>query len=253
MEQTFATIELMNASTNFFNKINCYEYDDILSDNEFQMEKNNEFINVFLNNQKILSFNYKTCKIIYLKDIKLNKYGITFSFFGPYLIRNIISQKLKQYLRGDIGKIILGFSMIKYFLYGINNIDKSDKNNLYLFEKTKNRRYGIKIKKNTLQGFCETDINIKFKIIDKKIHIMFNPLIIRILKHDIHSSTVIFPLIGNKSIKQNKNELHFSGFIIKGDFKKFYVTDEFSGVDQTLVTNWTHGGIYKGDFEIILN
>ena len=258
MEQTFATIELMNASTNFFNKINCYEYDDILSENEFQIEKNNEFANVFLNNQKILSFNYKTCKIIYLKDIKLNNYGITFSFFGPYLIRNIISQKFKKYLRGDIGKIILGFSMIKYFLYGVNNIDKSNKNNIYLFEKTKIRRYGIKIKKNSLQGFCETDIHrieytIKFKIIDNKIHIIFNPLIIRVLKHDIPSLNVMFPLIGDKSIKQKKNELHFSGFIIKGDFNKYYVTDEFSGVDQTLVTNWTHGGIYKGNFEIILN
>ena len=41
MEQTFATIELMNASTNFFNKINFKEYDNIFQDNEFKIEQDN--------------------------------------------------------------------------------------------------------------------------------------------------------------------------------------------------------------------
>jgi hypothetical protein len=257
MEQTFATIELMNASTNFFDKINNNS-DKILSDNNFQFKKDNEFINVFLDNQKILSFNYKTFKITYLKDIKLNQYGITLSFFGPYLIKNIFFQILKKYLRGDIGKIILGLSIIKYFFYGVNNYGKSDKIKLYLLEETKLKKFGINIKFNTLEGFCETNIhrieyNIKFKIINKKIHIIFNPFIIKLLKHDVNCSKVIFPLIGNKSIKQNKKELFFQGFSIKGDFKKYVLTDFFSGVDQTLVTNWTHGGIYRGDFEIIIN
>jgi len=43
MEQTFATIELMNASTNFFNKINLKEYTNIFQDNEFKIEQDNEF------------------------------------------------------------------------------------------------------------------------------------------------------------------------------------------------------------------
>ena len=47
--------------------------------------------------------------------------------------------------------------------------------------------------------------------------------------------------------------MYFSGFKIKGDFKEFIINDDFSGVDQTLSTNWTHGGIYRGYFEIILN
>jgi len=148
--------------------------------------------------------------------------------------------------------------MIKYFIYGVNNFNKSNKIILYLFEKTKKRRSDIKIKKNNFKGFCETDMHriefdISFRIIDKKIHIIFNPLIIKILTHDIHCQNVIFPLIGDKIIKQKKNELHFSGFKIKGDFRKYILTDEFSGVDQTLATNWTHGGIFNGNFEIILN
>ncbi|MFE3845668.1 hypothetical protein ACFL1L_02250, partial [Thermoplasmatota archaeon] len=109
-----------------------------------------------------------------------------------------------------------------------------------------------------IEGFCETDIhkieyNINFRIIDNKIHIIFYPLIIKILAHDIHCQNVIFPLIGDKIIKQNKNEMQFSGFTIKGNFRKYILTNEFSGVDQTLVTNWTHGGIFKDNFEIILN
>ena len=73
------------------------------------------------------------------------------------------------------------------------------------------------------------------------------------MQHDVSCSKVIFPIIGDKIIKQKENELEFSGFILKGDFNKYIISDEFIGVDQTLITNWTHGGLYKGNFEIILN
>ncbi len=257
MEQTFATIELMNASTNFLKKINHIRKEKISSDSGFKIEKDNDIINLFYEKEKNLSFDYKNCKIIYLKDIKLNNIGISFSFFGPYLIRNVISRKIKKYIRGNIGKFILAFSMIKYFFYGVNNFHKYDKKNIYLFEKTRKKTYDVRINGNNIQGFCETDLHrieydIIFKKINKKIHIIFNPLIIRVLEHDLSCSRVIFPIIGDKIMKQKENELEFSGFILKGDFKNYIITDEFSGVDQTLMTNWTHGGLYKGNFEIIL-
>ncbi len=258
MEQTFATIELMNASTNFFNKISYSENKNISSDGSFKIEKDNEYVNVFFANKKIMSFDYKNCKIVYLKDCKLNEYGITFSFFGPYLFRNIFIQKFKKYIRGDLGKIILGFGIVKYFFYGVNNYTKSNSADICLFDKLKGKRFLFKIKKNNIQGFCQSnmhkiDYKISFKLINKKIHIIFKPLIIRVLKHDLSYSSVIFPLIGDKFIDKKENELHFPGFILRGDFKKYVLSQKFSGVDQTLVTNWTHGGVYKGNFEIILN
>jgi hypothetical protein len=258
MEQTFATIELMNASTSFFEKINFLKKEKISSDSRFKFKKDNEFIYLFFNKEKILTFDYKNFKIIYLKGSNLNKIGISFSFFGPYLFRNILARKIKKYIRGDIGKIILGVSMIKYFLYGVNNYYKSDKKNIFLFEKTRKKLYDVKINRNILQGFCETDLhrieyNFIVKKINNKIHIFFNPLIIRVLDHDITCSRVILPIIGDRIIKQKENELEFSGFILKSDFNKIIFGDDFCGVDHTLTTNWTHGGLYRGNFEIILN
>jgi len=265
MEQTFATTELMNASTNFFDKIDSKEYDYIsnnkpndVKDSNFNIERKNDLINVYRNEKKIFSFNYKSFKILYLKDGKLNNNGISLSIYGPYLFRNILLRKLKKYLRGDIGKIILGFSMIKYFLYGVYNMDKLKGNVINNFEKIKKLNFGIEVKKDCLEGFCETDIHridyvIKFKLIKNKVNIIFSPFVVKTLAHDVNCNNVIFPLIGNKIIKKKLNELHFSGFSVIGDFKNFVFTDEFSGVDQTLATNWTHGGIFRGDFKIILN
>jgi hypothetical protein len=265
MEQTFATTELMNASTNFFDEIESNEYYYIsnnepndLKNSDFKIERKNDLIDVYLNEKKIFSFNYKSFKILYLKDAKLNNNGISLSIYGPYLFRNILIRKIKKYLRGDIGKIILGFSMIKYFLYGVYNTDKRRTNVIHNFEKIKKINYGIKVKKDYLEGFCETDIHridyvIKFKLIENKVHIIFCPFIIKTLAHDVNCNNVIFPLIGKKIIKKKLNQLHFSGFTVIGNFKNFVLTNELFGVDQTLATNWTHGGIFRGDFKIILN
>ena len=83
-------------------------------------------------------------------------------------------------------------------------------------------------------------------------HIFFDPLIIKVLDHDLSCKQVLFPLIGKKLEKKSNKQLHFDGFSIRGDFKSVVTTDEFTAVDQTLSTNWTHGGMYKGKFEIIL-
>ena len=64
MEQTFATIELMKASTNFFKKINHIRKEKISSNPEFKIEKENDLIYIFSEKEKILTFDYKNCKII---------------------------------------------------------------------------------------------------------------------------------------------------------------------------------------------
>jgi hypothetical protein len=85
-----------------------------------------------------------------------------------------------------------------------------------------------------------------------KLHIFFDPIIIKVLDHDLSCKQILFPIIGKKLENKSYNILNFHSFIIKGDFKNILTTDEFTAVDQTLSTNWTHGGIYKGNFEIII-
>ena len=97
MEQTFATTELMNASTSFFEKIKSEEIDSIIQDKNFKIKKDEEFIHVFVNKEKIFSFDYKNFKIIFIKDVDLNNNGITISFFNPYKRKHRIIQKLKKY------------------------------------------------------------------------------------------------------------------------------------------------------------
>jgi hypothetical protein len=61
-----------------------------------------------------------------------------------------------------------------------------------------------------------------------------------------------FPVIGSKSKKRVKRSLLFDGFTVSGDFKDIVFGDDFTAVDQTCATNWTHGGVYKGRFDIVL-
>ncbi len=257
MEQTFATIELMNASSEFIDKYKEPVIDEIILKNEFDIKREKDIVNVYYKQEKILSFNISKIKIIYLKNSNLNKYGVSFSFFGPYLLKNIIIQKIIKYLRGDFGKIILGIPMIKYFIFGVNNYKKDKEIKLYLLENVKKPNFGIKINKDNFKGFFETKIHrieydIKFKIYDNKIRIIFYPLIIKLLTNDIKCSKVLFPIIGEKCLNQNKDELYFSGFILKCSNKDIVLENDFTAIDQTLSTNWTHGGIYNGNFEIII-
>ena len=53
-------------------------------------------------------------------------------------------------------------------------------------------------------------------------------------------------------LKQSNKELIFKGFKIKGDLPEIIISEKHTAVDQTLSTNWTHGGIYQGAFEIII-
>jgi hypothetical protein len=56
----------------------------------------------------------------------------------------------------------------------------------------------------------------------------------------------LFPVVGATLLKRENQRLVFEGFEISGDFNKVIEGRDFTAVDQTLVTNWTHGGVYKG-------
>ena len=67
-----------------------------------------------------------------------------------------IYEKLKKYIRGDIGKIILGLPMIKYFIFGVDNYKKKDSIKLYLLDKIRNPKFNVEINNNNIKGFFET-------------------------------------------------------------------------------------------------
>ena len=256
MEQTFATTELMKASSEFIeNKEKII--DKVIKKDNFDIKREGDIVNIYHKKEKILSLNIRHLKIIYLKNSNLNEHGISFSFFGPYLLKNILTQKLKKYIRGDIGKIILGLPMIKYFIFGVDNYKKNDSIKLYLLDKIRNPKFDVEINNNNIKGFFETKIhrieyNIEIYKIDNEIKIDFNPIIIELLENDVNCSKVLFPIIGDKCLKQKNNELLFSGFTIKSVTNNILYEKDFTAIDQTLLTNWTHGGLYKGDFEITL-
>ena len=258
MEQTFATVELMNAASQFISmEKNDIENIDRSSKNKLEIKQKEELLNIVYNSKVMLSFDFKKFKIVFIKGVELNDYGISLSFYDPYSLKNKLVRKVKKYLRGRVGKFILGISDAKYFLKGVYRDKTSDTIRIRPFEIHKKKAMDVQIEGALAHGYCETDIHrIEFTITSKKrgekLHIFFDPLIIKVLDHDLSCKQVFFPIVGKKLEKKGYNQLDFNGFIMKGDFKNVVSTDEFTAVDQTLSTNWTHGGMYKGNFEIIL-
>jgi len=258
MEQTFATIELMNAASQFIKiEKNNEENFDRLSKNKLEINKKGELLNFIYKKEVVLSFDFVNYKILYIKGSELNDYGISLSFYDPYSKKNKLVQKVKKYTRGRFGKFFLGISDAKYFLKGVYMSTPSDTIKIKPFEILKKKAMEVQIEGGSAHGYCETDLHrIEYTITaikkGRRFHIFFDPIIINVLDHDLSCSQILFPIIGKKLENKSYNRLNFNNFSIKGEFKNILTTDEFTAVDQTLSTNWTHGGIYKGNFEIIL-
>jgi len=257
MEQTFATVELMNAASHFNNNIVNKANKNRKSDIVFNFQRDCDLLNIYCKNELFFVFDFKKLKVEYIKGVELNEYGISFSFFNPYSFKSKIVSGVKKYIRGRVGKFILGSFDIKYFLRGVYRNEKSYTPNIYPFEKIKKKEVTFNIEKDFVYGYCKTNLHkielkITVKKIGKKIHIFFDPLIINTLKHDLSCDQVLFPIIGKKLKNKNSEKLNFDGLSIKGEIKSIFKTDDFTAVNQTLSTNWTHGGIFKGQFEIII-
>lgn len=259
MEQTFATVELLQGASNFFKlqKENKKEEDSKIIDRKISVKKEQDVLVVFYEKEIVMKFDIKKCKVTFLRDVSLNNRGISFSFSHSYSIRNRLNRSVKKRIRGKYGKNLLGISEVKYFLKGVYGPREKQVVTIKTFENYKKIKADISIKNNSVQGYCKTDlhsieyiINITKK--DKKLCISFNPLVIKVLDHDIDEKQVLFPVVGASLVKRNNETLYFDGFSIVGDFRKVIEVDDVTVVDQTLATNWTHGGVYKGVFDILL-
>jgi hypothetical protein len=257
MEQTFATVELLNASSNFFTT-ETNEIDKKIKkyDNKIRLEKKQDVLFIFYENTEIARFDIRNCKINFLKDSMLNDHGISFFFPDVYSLRNRIKKFIKKQMRGRYGKFILSLSDLNYFFKGVSEPEINKKmKNLNFGKYVKN--WDVSIDNNSAVGFCETDLHrieyiISVKIKGNDLVISFDPLIIKVLDHDLSIAQIFFPVIGRKYKKRVGKQLFFDSFTVKGDFKDIVVGDDFTAVDQTLATNWTHGGLYKGRFNIAL-
>ena len=257
MEQTFATVELLNASSHFFTsetkKIDGKIKD---SDNKIRLEKKQDVLVVFYEDEEILRFDMAKCKIIFLKGGMLNEYGISFSFPDVYSLGNRIKRFIKKQIRGGPGKFILSVFDVKYFLKGVHEPEINKEIKIHHFGKYV-KKWDVSVDKNSAVGFCETDLHrIEYTMsVTKKGNdfvISFDPLIIKVLNHDLSIGHTFFPVIGSKSKKRVGRQLFFDGFAVSGDFRDIVFGDDFTAVDQTRATNWTHGGLYKGRFDIVL-
>lgn len=261
MEQTFATVELMNASYQFIENKKNLQYiivEKTSKNKKINLLKTGNFLEILNEKDIIARLDLKKCKIIFIKGQNLNKYGISFSFYGPYLLKSKIKRRLKQVLRGEIGKYLLSISDLKYFFKGVNNPETLEQTKIDIFEKhIKNYKIISLEKFSTLIEFLSDLHKITFKISvfeeKDKVRIIISPIEIKILKHDIDCYSVIFPLVGAKLKEHKTDKLIFENIMLKTNIKSIIKTEEFTGVEQTLSTNWTHGGTYKGSFEIIVN
>ena len=253
MEQTFATVELMKSSSEFFKLQRMKENQENKKDKDVKLKKQTNSTEVAYNGEELLSFDLEKLKI----DLPKHKKEIYFSFFKPYSTVSKLKMKIKKHLRGKAGKFILGAGEAKYFLKGVYGPKALTDINLKTLEKVKNKKLEITIKDDCLTCICETDLHrFKTKISatkkGKNIHVFFNPIVIEVLGHDLNCKQILFPLVNDKSLKQSNKELIFKGFKIKGDLPEIIISEKHTAVDQTLSTNWTHGGIYQGAFEIII-
>ena len=259
MEQTFAIVELMQASTHFFNIEKGKDISRTTNtkiDPNIRIEKENNYvINIYYKNNKMLSFDVKKLKIIFIRNSNLNKYGISSSFYKPYSISSNFIKMIKKILRGRYGKFLLSISDIPFFIRGVENPRRCSDIKIHLIEDIPKKYISIDIDRIKANCICETKLHrfsmkINVEKIENRLHISFNPLKIEVLDHDIYCSKVLFPLIGAKPMEKKEGELIFDNFSISGRFPGIIENDSFTAVDQTLATNWTHGGVYEGSIDI---
>jgi hypothetical protein len=260
MEQTFATTELMNASYQFMKKTQLQKMKNNKTsrniDVEMKQEKN--FLNIYYKNILICTVDAAQCKITYLKNTLLGPNGITVSFNGPYQILNKVKQKIKRYLRGSIGKYLLGIKDVSYVIKGVRSPKETQMSGIDWFSKHIHS-YSIdwSSKQNAIIKATSSNHQVLFNIqvsVRKNVPtIIIDPVEIYILGHDLDCTRCFVPVIDAPGKIIDKNTLQIQDCLIKGDFPSIQVDTKSTVIDQTLATNWTHGGVFSTWLEITLN
>lgn len=257
MEQTFATVELMNSATRFMDLSDSSKKKQNDKNNSFQKElqlnKNKNQLILTKDKEKMFVFDAASATITKLHKEELNDIGITFSFSGVQ--KKLIRRNIKQRLRGNIGKYLIGAKDARYAITGVKgpSVDNSIQ-----MEPFKNNISSSKItllSKNEAEIDCHTryhyiKINLYFTTQDERLQIQMKSTI-TVKKHDLSSKQqILFPVIGAKPVETSDKTIRFNGFHLTGDCSPLIQKEDYTAINQTLKTNWTHAGLSKKTYII---
>lgn len=256
MEQTFATVELMKSAETLFNKPLLKQKKQTSQsrlEKKYELVKNEDDLSLKRNNKTLFSFDASKAMITRINNTSFEETGITFSFYGSYQKRSL-KRKIKKQLRGNVGKYILGSKDATYAITGVKGPKAITPPSLELIGKHLTS-WNIQLESIdkaviTLNSSVHS-IKITFHFSNKKDKIFIDmESIITIQVHDLPSSQrILFPVVGLKPCSALKNHIEFNDFSILGKCFPLVQEDSYTAIDQTLSTNWTHGGLLKTAFQ----
>jgi len=257
MEQTFATIELMQAASHYMPQAEPQNSPQIPQDAQaLTFEKEKDELIIFDDHSRICTIDLNKGRIQINEGGSANT-GIYCSFFNPYSLKSRFKQSCIRHLRGDIGKYILGIGEIKHILNGIDGPTSVNHPIIIPFGSFI-RDHSLTISKDnvaTIQWIARYhQITMKLKACKTKdtYHIYIDPVLIEVLDHDLQCHQVLFPVVNKKAEHWTEHDIEFEDFTIKGNFSQIHSNETLTAVDITLASNWTHGGTYKTTLEIII-
>lgn len=257
MEQTFATVELMNSARTIKTKPveQKKKTNRSSKQNDFTLIQKDKTLQMLTDEEVLFSFDANKAAITHIHHARLSDLGITCSFYKSN--HQKLKRKIKQQLRGNIGKFVIGAGDAKYAITGVKAPKPEKEVHLDVF-KNQIKKSELNIQSNTsAEVICESSIhtlkiNFVFSIIDQALHVDLT-ISIFVNEHDLSTKQqILFPVIGAKPVKQSKKGIEFNGFSILGDMTNLIQTDEFTAIDQTRSSNWTHAGVCKKEYTLCI-
>lgn len=260
MEQTFATVELMKSAETLMDKprsmvkTNKEHHKSI--DDSFQLKKDNDILSFYKENELLLRFDASKATITHLASVPLDEIGITFSFYRKEL-KSGIKRKMKQILRGNYGKFLIGAIDARYVLSGVKAPEPLTDIQLDLIKNHVISSDIILVSNNIATVTIHTSVHRIQITLDfsTSIDTLMIDLFIQVAvkTHDLSTKQlVLFPVIGAKPDKISDGRIDFNGFCLSGDLSKRIQKESFIAINQTLESNWTHGGLCEKKFLITL-
>lgn len=258
MEQTFATVELMNASYQFMDKKRKKEKGKTKQFNNelFNMKKDKHFLHIHYDDELVCSFDSSRGQITFLKNVKLGEHGISLSLNGPYTFYNKLKQKIMMRLRGSIGKYVLGVKDVKYVFTGVK-APKIRKTKYFDFFFNHIKSHSIHCISNTTatinmkSKYHKITFTIHVNSLKDKIILSIDPIEISVLDHGLACTGIYVPLIDAPLTIVDEHTIHLKDCVITGDFSSVESKNGLVGIDRTLQCNWTHGGSFSTKIDII--
>ncbi len=259
MEQTFATVELMNSATAMM-KNRCISKEKKQKrsrklDQTLHLSKNQHLLTLKKNNSVIFEFDADQVTVNKIADSPISRPIAYVSLYGAN--HKQIRRKIIQQMRGNLGKYLISAKDGLYALTGVKGPSPEKRIHLDpIGPKIQSSSINI-VEPNHAQISCESayhhlKIDFQFSTEKTELRIIMNTTVI-VKKHDLTSQQqVLFPVINAKADAITEKTLTFDGFRIHGDFTRLLRDETFTAVDQTLQCNWTHAGKCQKEFQIVV-